>query len=164
LNDQRAAALVPARHFLGRHAMLIDEKNSAIPPRQRWLGLACDAGVALTFACVLIGAGHGVGPIGLLMVVGSPEAWGLPMAAGWTGLAALALAALVAARSMYTALTLAGLGMVFLSWCLFVAQSASVFASVVYFSIPFLGALAGRLVYLAAQLRPGVHQSSQTRR
>ena len=132
--------------------MFENRASAGISTRDRMIGLACDAGVALTFASVLIGAGHGVGPIGLLLF-GDVEAWGVPMAAGWAGLAALVAAALAPPRVLYGLLVSGGLGLLFLSWGLFVAESASVFASVVYFSIPFLAAAAGRLIYLAVQVR-----------
>jgi len=68
-----------------------------------------DAAVALAFGCVLIGAGHGVGPIGLVMLAGSPEAWGFPTTVGWVGIALLAISVSFPRRGLYLSLALVGL-------------------------------------------------------
>ena len=74
------------------------------------------------------------------------------MAVGWVGIALLAISALVSRRVLYLSLALGGLAALVASWWRFISQSASLGSSLV-FSIPFLGALVGRLVYLAVQLR-----------
>ena len=118
---------------------------------QRLLGLAIDAGVMLAFGCVMIAAGHGTGPIGVLMFAGSADAWGTPMTIGWTGIALLAMSALVPPPWLYGCVVLTGLATIVVSWSLFVIESASLNFSLV-FSIPFICALAGRLMYLVFQL------------
>jgi hypothetical protein len=120
---------------------------------KRLVGLAIDAAVALAFGCVLIGAGHGAGPIGLVMLAGSPEAWGFPTTVGWVGIALLAISVSFPRRGLYLSLTLVGLAMVVASWWLFISPSSSLEWSLVY-SIPFLSVLAYRL-YLIVQLGRG---------
>jgi hypothetical protein len=138
-----------------------------VSKRQRLVGVAIDAGALLAFGCVLIGAGHGVGPITLLMFVDSPEVWSLPVAVGWAGVALLLIAVLVPRRALYVPMALGGLAALLASWRLFLYygeagiallliahrdEPASLGSSLVL-SIPFLGVLAGRLVYLMVQLR-----------
>ena len=51
-------------------------------PRARFaVGIAS----LLTYSAILIGAGHGAGPIGLLLIFGSPEVWWMPQLFGWIG-------------------------------------------------------------------------------
>src|SRR5262245_57847436 len=97
---------------------------NTIPNWQRLLGFLVDGCVLLAFACVLIGAGHGVGPIGLLMIGGSIEAWGWPMAVGWVAVTLLALGALVSHREFYFPMIAMGLIALVVSWGLFISQSA----------------------------------------
>jgi len=127
-----------------------------ISSTHRWIGLAFDGGVVLLFGCVLIGAGHGVGPIGLLMIFGMAEAWAVPMVVGWLSIAALALAALVPQRELYVTVVLLGLTLLVISWWLFISQSSSMVASIVPWSVPFLAALAGRAVFLVISVRKGI--------
>lgn len=39
----------------------------------------------ITYVCSLVVAGHGVGPVGLLLVLGW-EAWAMPVILGWLGM------------------------------------------------------------------------------
>jgi hypothetical protein len=114
---------------------------------RRLLGLALDAGVVLAFGCVLIGAGHGVAPIGLLMFLGSPQAWGLPMAVGWAGIGLLVASVLVPLRGHYLPLALGGLGTLVATWWLFITPTRDWWFSLI-FSVPFLALLAVRLLQL----------------
>jgi hypothetical protein len=75
------------------------------------------------------------------------------MLTGWLTVAGLVVAAFVPQRGLYMGLVIAALLLLLATWWLFVAQSASIFSSVVLFSIPFLMVLAGRLVLLAIQAR-----------
>jgi hypothetical protein len=116
------------------------------------VGLALDAGVILAFSCVMIVAGHGLGPIGFVMFAGSAKDWGIPMTIGWTGIALLAISALVPRSWLYGCLALSGLSMIVISWSVFVSLSVSMSYSMV-FSIPLFCALTGRLLYVFVQLR-----------
>lgn len=90
-----------------------------------------------TFAIVLVAAGHGVAPIGMLLVIGNFSEWGFPMTLGWVGVL-LTFSALFSSQSPYH-VRLAGCGLVGLaaSWLLLlIASEGRIFTFVT--SIPFL--------------------------
>jgi hypothetical protein len=124
----------------------------AIPWRRRAVGLAIDLGVCAGFATVWVAAGHGAGPVGLLMVLGHADAWGLPMGLGWAAVATLAVLPLVPWRWPYLAAALAGLALLLASWFVFVARSQDAGLPMMT-SVQFAGALVARLWYLFAGAR-----------
>jgi hypothetical protein len=114
--------------------------------------MAIDAGLILAFGCVMIAAGHGLGPIAFVMFAGSAKDWGIPMTIGWTGIALLAISGLVPWCWLHGSLALSGVAMIVLSWSVFVSLSLSLKLSLV-FSIPLFCTLTGRLLYLIVQMR-----------
>lgn len=118
----------------------------------RVIGLAGDVALILAFCCIPIGAGHGIGPLGLLLLDGNLVAWRNPFSVGRIGIALVAIGILIPKRSLYFPLELAGLLMIVLTWLLIAFENGHV---VIYFvfSIPFLAVLAARLVYFRLQLK-----------
>ncbi len=120
--------------------------------KQRGLGLLIDLAALAAFGIVIIAAGHGAGPVGILMFIGSASAWGLPMAIGWGAIAALIVASFIPFRWPYLVVTLSGYAALAASLAIFVSRSERPEASAV-FATPFAGALVGRAVYLFFQVR-----------
>ncbi len=120
--------------------------------RQRLVGLACNAVVALAYGAVILGAGHGVAPIGLLLVLGDADEWVPPMLAGRLALGLLTVVILLPWRWVYATFEAAGVALLFVSWALFI-QYTEVLPVTLAFSVPFLAASIGRLVYLGFELR-----------
>lgn len=83
--------------------------NSIITGRRRGVASLVTVLLVASFAIVLVGAGHGVGPVGLLLVSGSFSAWSFPITLAWGGVL-LTLAALLCSRtSLHVAFAAAGL-------------------------------------------------------
>jgi hypothetical protein len=55
--------------------------------KRRRIGLLIDLAAIVAFSSVILAAGHGVAPVGLMMFLGSGAAWGLPMRIGWGAIA-----------------------------------------------------------------------------
>jgi hypothetical protein len=121
--------------------------------RQRAICLMLDAAMVLAFSCIIIAAGHGAGPVGLLLFMGSAEAWGLPMTVAWLGIGLLATSVLMPFRWPYVIQAGVGIICLFISWFLFVSRSEVPFASL-FFSIPFLGVLISRSAKLVLTVLP----------
>ena len=51
-----------------------------------WDRLPSVAGLLLLYGLVMVAAGHGMGPVGLLMVMGWPQVWGPAQLPGWIGI------------------------------------------------------------------------------
>lgn len=82
--------------------------------------------LVITYSVGLIAAGHGINPIGLLLIFGEPRVWGIAQLLGWIGIATLvfftfcfrlnkhwrAMAQLLAAMLMYS------------SWLAFATEAA----------------------------------------
>jgi hypothetical protein len=90
-------------------------------------GIGTAIAVLLCYAIVLIGAGHGAAPVGLIMYwIAAPEtaaAWKMPAGLGWAGAAMLALSCLVRpVRPHFWARLGAGL-VLFMGWLMFIGQS-----------------------------------------
>jgi len=123
--------------------------------RRRLIGLACNLGVVLTFGVVLIGAGHGVAPIGLILFLGEAEEWVLPMTVGWSAIGLLALPALVPRLGLHVACVQLGLVTLAVAWMLFLSVSEARAFSLA-FSLPFLGASIARVWFLTVETRRAV--------
>lgn len=120
--------------------------------RRLLIELAFNLGVVLAFGMVLIGAGHGVAPIGLILFLGDAEEWVLPMTVGWTAIGLLALAVLVPRLGLHVACVQLGLLTLAAAWMLFLSLSEILPISFL-FSIPFLAAMVARLWFLTAEIR-----------
>ena len=125
-----------------------------LPWRQRLLGLAFDAVVVMTFGGVWISAGHAMAPLGLIMLLGTVDAWGLPMEVGWVAIGFLVIATILPWNRLYGSVVLAGLATLAGSWWIFVSQSGSI-GYAWPLSIPFLATLVARVVYLVREFRDG---------
>ena len=89
-------------------AITADQSHRAVPSWRHVIGLIA------TFSICMIAAGHGVGPIGLLLVLGWP-AWAAPGVAGWLGIVALVIGRARGGDSGVRLLC-AGVVLVALSW------------------------------------------------
>src|SRR5687768_16008751 len=83
---------------------------------EKALGIAFTALVGVAHAGVVIGAGHGIAVVGLLMVGGTWDAWYALKAFGWAGLLCLGASHFGASRIVYAVLSVAGTVCLFLSW------------------------------------------------
>ena len=105
------------------------------------------AWLVATFAGVVLFAGHGLAPIGLLLVAGWSDTWILAVITGW-----LSIIVLVFGRALFVdrrGYLFAGAVLSAGSWALFMLESQNPFASLA-FSVPYIAALilwinAGRL-------------------
>ena len=97
--------------------------NAAEASRQRVVASMIAIALVLAFAVIIVAAGHGAGPVGMLLVLGSFSAWGLQITVGWFGVV-LTLAALFFSR-VRPHVELAASGLVFLAaaWVLFLTAS-----------------------------------------
>jgi hypothetical protein len=95
--------------------------------------------LVISFLAILIGAGHGIGPVAYLLVVGSPEAWLWPQVFGWLGIALEISAALVVSSKRWKSFAASGLVSLFVSVFLFVitSESLSYISLLVWFGLPF---------------------------
>jgi hypothetical protein len=110
------------------------------PQRLRRPGRGIGLAVALTFslAIVVITAGHGAAPIGLLMYLADPSdlgGWGLPIICGWAGIAALASSCLSRRPKLHVPVRLISVAMLSVSWLLF-SQHSDVLSVTLVTSIP----------------------------
>jgi hypothetical protein len=119
--------------------------------RECAIGLAFHAAVLVAFGVVLIGAGHGVAPIGLLLFLGHAEVWYPPMALGWLGIAILGIAALAPWRFVHASLSVLGLLALAASWILFISQS-EVIPITLALSLPFIGVCTARVLHLVTRV------------
>ena len=119
--------------------------------RQRGSALFLDAAIVFGFACVLIAAGHGVGFIGLLLTLGTREAWGVPIGIAWLGIFLLLMNALVLWRWLYISFAVSGIVLLATAWWLIVSESEMLAFSVMG-SLPLLGAMVYRLWFLKRQV------------
>lgn len=122
---------------------------------RRWPRLVTAVALAAAFGLVIIGAGGGAGPIGLLLILGEPAAWGYPQALGLAGLVLSLTAPFL--RHERINLRLSRLGLVLLSgsWLLFFHET-QVPAATLLTSAPF-GLL---LVLRLAQTRRPRHATT----
>lgn len=104
------------------------------------------------FATTFIAAGCGVGPLGLLLVAGSFDAWGLEMITGWVGYGAIILSMFgppSKMRRMWAGIGLAGLAA---SFCLFLRQAHGIDFTLITGSI-FLASWTLRLLLFVLSFR-----------
>jgi hypothetical protein len=87
------------------------------------------------YAGVPIGASHGVGPIGYLLLRGASD-WSFPIGVGWFSVGVFGVCLLLPDSWRHGAMLL-GSGLMFLSWVLFLASSEAWLFSMV-FSLPYL--------------------------
>ena len=80
-----------------------------------------------TYCIAIIEAGHGIGPIGMLLVMGSPSYWFLGQISGWVSIAAL-IVVTIRYRKTKQDLALVQLKVsigIYLSWVLFALVASS---------------------------------------
>ena len=87
------------------------------------------------FLSALIAAGHGVGPIGLLLVLGW-DYWRGPVILGWAAIVVLVVGSLTPGPRAW-AITLVGAICTAMSWCAFAVHSEALPATIIY-SLPYL--------------------------
>lgn len=129
--------------------------------RERATGRRCAAigarrlaiGILLltAFLCVLVFAGHGVGPVGLLLVLGRAPEYAFPMVTGWLGIAGVLVSLLSPSGTVGRFAAVAGIMLVALSWAGFLWVSERRIASVLT-SVPLMVAMA---LFARAQLWGG---------
>lgn len=105
---------------------------------QRILGLI----VIGTFTTSLVVAGHGVAPIGLIMIIGW-EYWLTVSVMAWAAIAILVVGCLTSGRRAW-GFMLAGAILVSLAWLAFLLQSDAILTTII-FSAHFL---AGTLIFV----------------
>ena len=96
-------------------------------------------GLLALFGVVMIGAGHGAGPVGLLLVLGRAKEWVPGQVLGWIGVSLCVGAVFRPTRRGYLGTLLFGLGFLVLSVVAFAVPSDAP-ASTLAFSVPLLGA------------------------
>ena len=99
---------------------------------------ACALGV--TYLMVVIVAGHGLGPIGLLLVFGRAPEYVIPMASGWLGLVALILTVVLPAQ-LWRWIGIAAVILLVSSWASFLMVSEWKFVTIAT-SIPMFASVA----------------------
>lgn len=94
----------------------------------------------LSFAVIIIAAGHGAAPVGLLLVLGSPDAWLLPQFFGWCGVALEVFAVFRIKKNNWKLLGAASLATLLVSIVAFVLQSETLryILELGLFMIPFV--------------------------
>ena len=95
--------------------------------------------VGIGYLAVVIFAGHGLGPIALLLVAGRAPEYILPVAAGWLGIAALIFSVVAPARFWRPARMIAAI-LILGSWFAFLGVSERKLATTVT-SIPLFAAI-----------------------
>ena len=95
--------------------------------------------LVLTFAATLIAAGHGVGPIGLLLALGW-EHWFTPVLLGWSSIVVLLAGKIIRGRLSQELLRAGGV-LSLVSWVLF-SLRAEVLVITLASSLPYLACLA----------------------
>lgn len=110
--------------------------DTAVSVARRVVGLALAVCLVLGFSVVVIAAGHGGAPIGMLMVLGSLNAWGSPMALGWIAIVLFAVSFLVRSRAAHLATGATGAGLLTASWLYFASETKALDLMLVT-SIPF---------------------------
>jgi hypothetical protein len=94
--------------------------------------------LVLAHGLIVIFAGHGIGPIALLMVFGSPTAWLSGQLLAWMGAAVLLPALLVRSEPALVSFRFWGAGLLLLSAAAFISQSdAAIFSALT--ASPLLG-------------------------
>lgn len=104
------------------------------------------------FAITLIGAGCGVGPLGLLLVAGSLDAWGLEMVTGWVGYGATILSMFGRPSKMRRGWAGIGLASLAASFCLFLRHAHGIDFTLITGSV-FLAAWTVRLLQFVWSFR-----------
>ena len=127
-------------------AITADQSHTDVPSWNYVIGLIA------SFSICMIAAGHGAGPIGLLLVRGWP-AWAAPGVTGWLGIVALVFGRGRGGDSGVRILC-AGVVLVGVSWILFAMQSTSP-GGTVAFSLPYFVATALLVRRAARSLRAG---------
>ena len=94
----------------------------------------------ITYLIAMIAAGHGVGPIGLLLIFGDSSAWGGHIALGWFSIVVMFLLSLPQLKNLRSkGLQLLGIVILYISWLSFAAAEARPgwFLTHAMLSIPF---------------------------
>jgi hypothetical protein len=116
---------------------------TAIRPRtgSAW---AWSLGLIVSFSMALIGAGHGVAPLGLLLVWGIGH-WFEPVVLGWLAIIVLLTGALVSRWSSLPVLPI-GAALLFADWCYFMSLTEGL-PLVLVLSAPFLACTGAYVVW-----------------
>lgn len=142
-----AAVLFGGWQLFGRARRLM--RTDGLSPR--WT-----LAVVATFAIALVAAGHGVAPIGLLLIFGL-EKFLVPVVLGWLGIAALVLSAVLHSERA-PVLALLGSLLALAAWALFQGASDEPLAGMLG-SLPFLVCLGIYSAHLW-RLRPPARATS----
>jgi hypothetical protein len=96
--------------------------------------------LTLTFAVIVIAAGHGVGPIGFVLIAGSLDAWGFRLVFGWLALVSSWASPFIGQRGIYLGIRVCSIALFVTSWLgFFTASESDVFTLIT--SVPFALAL-----------------------
>jgi hypothetical protein len=112
-----------------------ERPNSQPPVSTGWI-----VAVIVTFMLSIVAAGHGVAPVGLLLLVGW-QAWLPQVLLGWLAVIVLGSSTLVRTTSR-VGLAKFGSVLVFLAWAFFQTQSEAFVLTLLY-SFPLFGCLGG---------------------
>lgn len=128
----------------------LHESSTRKQTSKRWLitrNVLAVLGI-LAFLKIILAAGHGIGPIGLLLFFGTMEAWGLPKILGWLGVAVICISLYCSGRFNVWG-NLGGNVLLLGSWAAFLgtADSSHRYDSVID-SIPFLSLVTAQLALL----------------
>lgn len=104
--------------------------------------------LTITFATIMIGAGHGAGPVGLLLIFGRAPEWVAPQFVGGVAIVLEFIAFLRVEKENWRLLAALSLGAFFASAALFVVNSETLgyLSAFFIFMIPFILAAIFRLV------------------
>ena len=113
-----------------------------VPPRvitsqQRLVASVVALALVGSFGVVIVAAGHGAGPIGLLLFLGSFSDWGLHLALGWTGVLSTLAALFCSPARFHVGFAASGLAVLAAAWVLFLTASEGPELTLMT-SIPFL--------------------------
>jgi hypothetical protein len=106
--------------------------------------LLMNAGLTVCYAIVIVGAGHGMGPVGAIMILGM-HSWILPGLLSWVGVALLVCAVgLNRLRCIVSCIALVSLA---IGWSVFVLSTESLSFTLIT-SVPLFCAITLRIFLL----------------
>lgn len=100
-------------------------EDRVITTKQQWAAIAVSIIHLGSFAIVFVVAGHGVAPLGLILVTGKFSVWGFHLTLGWVAVLLTCVAMFCSGARRHFIFAACGLACVAVSWALFVTITES---------------------------------------